>query len=79
MVAMQVREVPEQVRKALAAEAARRGQSLQVFLLEVLEREAANASTREFLLTHRGPLADGRPVTVDVNAVIRDDRSRDVS
>ncbi len=41
-------------------EAESRGQSLQVFLLEVLEREAADATNRAFLRSYKGPLADGR-------------------
>ncbi len=59
MVAVQVRDVPDSVRRALMREAQSRGQSLQVFLLEVLEREAADATNRDFLRTYRGPLADG--------------------
>lgn len=43
MVAIQVRDVPEASRDALAGEATRRGLSLQVFLHDVLEREAASA------------------------------------
>jgi hypothetical protein len=43
MVAIQVRDISDQSRDALAAEAERRGQSLQIFLHEVLEREAASA------------------------------------
>jgi hypothetical protein len=49
MVAIQVRDVPEGVRDALAAEARRRGQSLQLFLAEVLEREAASARNLAWL------------------------------
>lgn len=77
MVAVQVRDVPEDVRQTLAAEAELRGQSLQAYLLEVLEREAANAHNRKFLRDYRGPLADGRRIRVDVNAAIRADRLRD--
>lgn len=40
MVALQIRDVPEAVRDALAAEAARRGQSLQTLLLELVTQEA---------------------------------------
>jgi hypothetical protein len=49
MVAIQVRDVPDAVREALAAEADARGQSLQVFLSEVLEREARLARNRAWL------------------------------
>lgn len=49
MVAIQVRGVPDAVRDALAGEADRRGVSLQVFLAEVLEREAASARNLAWL------------------------------
>lgn len=49
MVAIQVRGVLPEVRDALAGEAERRGVSLQVFLAEVLEREAASARNLAWL------------------------------
>lgn len=39
-VAMQIRDVPEDVRDALTAEAGRRGQSVQAYLLRLVEHEA---------------------------------------
>jgi plasmid stability protein len=39
-VALQIRDVPEDVRDALAAEAAKRGQSVQAYLLGLVQREA---------------------------------------
>jgi antitoxin FitA len=67
MVAIQVRDVPERVRSVLASEAERRGQSLQVFLADVLEREAASARNRALLreLVDR-PIAT---VTGDIDVV----------
>lgn len=41
MVALQIRDVPDEVRTALAAKAARKGQSLQGLLLDIVFREAA--------------------------------------
>lgn len=49
MVAIQVRDVSDAVHEALAAEAEARGQSLQAFLSEVLEREARLARNRSWL------------------------------
>jgi hypothetical protein len=49
MVAIQVRGVSPEVRDALAGEADRRGVSLQVFLAEVLDREAASARNLAWL------------------------------
>jgi hypothetical protein len=40
MVALQIRNVPEEVRDALAAQATARGQSLQSYLLELIETQA---------------------------------------
>lgn len=40
MVAMQIRDVPDDVRQALAERARARGQSLQAFLLWLVEEEA---------------------------------------
>jgi hypothetical protein len=58
VVAIQVRDVPDAVRDALAAEADARGQSLQVFLSEVLEREAKLARNRAWLKrTLNNPIA----------------------
>lgn len=40
MVALQIRDVPEDVRDALAVQAKARGQSLQAYLLELVELQA---------------------------------------
>jgi len=53
MVALQIRDVPDSVRDLLAEEAKRRDQSLQAFLLDMLEREAASMSNRRWLERHR--------------------------
>jgi hypothetical protein len=66
MVAIQVRGVSDEVRDALAGEADRRGVSLQVFLAEVLEREAASARNLAWLrdvASRQGPT--GRSTTRD--------------
>ena len=39
-VALQIRDVPDDVRDTLTAEARRRGQSVQAYLLELVQREA---------------------------------------
>jgi hypothetical protein len=70
MVAIQVRDVPDDVREALSAEAARRGQSLQFFLADVLAREAASARNLAWLRerTWRPAVAAGS----DTRDLIRD-------
>lgn len=40
MVALQIRDVPDEVRDALAAQARARGQSLQAYLLELIQTQA---------------------------------------
>jgi plasmid stability protein len=44
MVALQIRDVPEDVREALAARAHARGQSLQAFLLALVKDEVRRAA-----------------------------------
>lgn len=39
-VALQIRDVPDDIRDLLAAQAAARGQSMQAYLLDVVSREA---------------------------------------
>ncbi len=46
---MQIRDVPEAVRRTLKARAAARGESLNTYLLDVLSRDAARPSVREVL------------------------------
>jgi plasmid stability protein len=46
---VQIRNVPEGTRRALKARAAARGESLNAYLLELLEREAARPTVAEVL------------------------------
>lgn len=58
MVALQIRDVPEDVRRVLTAGAAARGQSLQAYLLGVLTAEARRAGNLS-LLTRFDNRVDG--------------------
>lgn len=81
MVAIQIRDVPENIRDDLAREARRRGVSLQVHLREVLEREARAARNREFLRGFTPIRGTATAEPVDVPALIaaeRDQRDRRV-
>lgn len=49
MVALQIRHVPEEIRDVLSAEAERRGESLQNYLLEVVAREASSVNNRRLV------------------------------
>ena len=63
---VQIRNVPDSTRKVLKARAASRGQSLNSYLLDLLEREAARPSMAEVLerVRHRVEMADVSSVEV---------------
>jgi plasmid stability protein len=46
---LQIRNVPDSTRRALKARAAARGESLNAYMLELLERETARPTTAEVL------------------------------
>lgn len=46
---LQIRDVPEEARRGLKARAAARGQSLNAYLLEIIERETARPTVAEVL------------------------------
>lgn len=72
-VAIQIKDVPEEVRDALAARAEARGQSTQTYLRSLLEREYQAQRNRQLLEA----LADHRSLTMtaaEVTAAIRADR-----
>lgn len=56
---MTIRDVPDDVRDVLAREARQRGQSLQAFLLGILNRQAAFGRNRQMLSEIERDLADG--------------------
>jgi hypothetical protein len=74
MVAIQVRDVPEEIRDELARAARTRGVSLQTYLREVLEREARSARNREFLRTWTPVRGTGTGDRADIAALIAADR-----
>jgi hypothetical protein len=80
MAVLTIRDVPEDVKDALAREARERGQSLQAFLLGVLNRQAAFVSNRHFLneierdLATRGGAGADAPDAADVLAQARAER-----
>lgn len=62
MVALQIRDVPDNVRQALADRAAGRGQSLQAFLLSLVTDEADRSVNRAVLQRFSGR-SDGSHLT----------------
>ena len=79
MVAIQVRDVPDEVREVLLREAQRRDQSLQVYLMDVLEREARSTKNLEWLESWR-PVgtAPSLPSGVQLVHDSRQERERDL-
>jgi hypothetical protein len=49
MVALQIRDVPDDVRDALVAQARQRGQSLQAYLLDLVRQQAQRANNAVLL------------------------------
>lgn len=66
MVALQIRDVPEEVRDALVAVARSRGQSLQMYLLDVVKQQAGFARNLEIIQRFEGR-SDG---TTDAQAAL---------
>ncbi len=62
MVALQIRDVPDDVRDALLERARKRGQSLQAFLLSLVEAEALRSRNLALLERFAGR-TDGSSVT----------------
>lgn len=63
MVALQIRDVPAEIRRTLAEQAAARGQSLQAFLLALVTDEARR-STNLVLLERFGARHDGSQLSI---------------
>jgi antitoxin FitA len=64
MVALQIRDVSDEVRDRLANAAARQGQSLQAYLLELVNAEARRDRNRELIASLRGR-TDGTRTTLE--------------
>ena len=74
MVALQICGVSEFTRRTLSAEARTRGESLQEFLLDLLDREARDIDNRRLLPERAaGPTADG-PQHISFVELIRSER-----
>ncbi|PZF81110.1 FitA-like ribbon-helix-helix domain-containing protein [Jiangella anatolica] len=72
-VALQIRDVPDEVRDIIAQRAASRGQSMQAYLLDVLRREARlarNAVVFESTAAHRQVL----PEELSPERIVREGR-----
>ncbi|BBX95844.1 FitA-like ribbon-helix-helix domain-containing protein [Mycobacterium lacus] len=75
-VAIQIKDVPEEVRDAIAARAAARGQTTQVYLRALLQREfraERNKQLLESLAGHRSLDLSGEEVVREVRRGREDD------
>jgi antitoxin FitA len=79
MVALQIRDVPEDVRDALAAQAKARGQSLQSYLLELMETQAQRLRNTAVLDRFAGRSDGSRSLPGETSTELAEQRAqRDV-
>jgi antitoxin FitA len=69
-IALQIKDVREEVRDAVAARASARGQSMQTYLRELLEREFRAERNRQLF----DGLAPHRSLSLEVDEVVDDIR-----
>jgi plasmid stability protein len=76
---LQVRDVPEEARRALKARAASRGQSLNNYMLAVIEREVARPTVAEVLARAGERTERATASAVDVLDATRREREEQVT
>ena len=76
MVALQIHGVPEPTRRALSAEARARGESLQEFLLDLLDREARELGERQFLVEWHADTQITQTQSIDFARLIGSEEDR---
>lgn len=69
---LQIRDVPEGTRRVLKARAAARGQSLNAYLLDLIDREVAQPTIADVL---QRAAARSEKVDVNVAELVRSDRA----
>ncbi len=75
MVALQIRDVPEDVRRALAERARTQGQSLQALLLRVVTDEGRRSANLALLARFEGRSDGSRMSAADVVEAVGDARA----
>jgi antitoxin FitA len=76
MVALQIRDVPDEVRDALVAQARARGQSLQAYLLEMVETQARRIRNTAILDRFAGRSDGARSLPGETSAELTGQRER---
>lgn len=72
---LQIRNVPESAAKTLKARAAESGESLNTYMLKVIEREVSRPEAAEVLERIRGRTERARRSAADLIRDARDERS----
>lgn len=76
MAALQIRDVPDPVREALAGAARQRGESLQSYLLALLKREAASLRNQQLLQEWATEPLIATGTDVDIPRLVREEREQ---
>ena len=76
MVSLQIHGVSELTRRALSAEARARGESLQEYLLDILDREAHDLGERQFLVEWHADTQKARTQSIDFVRLVGSDEER---
>ncbi|MGL5866112.1 MAG: FitA-like ribbon-helix-helix domain-containing protein [Dermatophilaceae bacterium] len=76
---LQIRGVPDEARRGLKARAAARGQSLNSYLLDVIDREIARPTVAEVMQRAARRTERATVSAVDIVTAARGDRDGDVS
>jgi antitoxin FitA len=76
VVALQIRGVSEPTRRTLSVEARARGESLQEYLLDLLDREARDIDSRRLVAEWRAGPSTDEPLPISFVELIRSERER---
>ena len=76
MVSLQIHGVSEPTRRVLSAEARSRGETLQEYLLDILDREADNLGERQFLVEWHADTQKARTQSIDFVRLVGSDEER---
>ncbi len=76
---VQIRNVPDETRRALKARASARGESLNTYLLNLLERDVARPSVAEVLDRAAGRAERADDPSIETLRAVREDRDEELA
>jgi hypothetical protein len=76
VVSLQIHGVSEPTRRVLSAEARSRGETLQEYLLDILDREAHDLGERQFLVEWHADTQKARTQSIDFVRLVGSDEER---